>query len=49
VDPLTGAFDLPPLAPGLYTFVLHDASGPVDSLTDLPVQSGVTTPLAFGP
>lgn len=49
VDPLTGAFMLPALSPGLYTFVLYDASGAIDRLEDQPVQSGFITPLNFGP
>ena len=49
VDPLTGAFALPALAPGLYTFVLYDASGPIDHLENQSVVSGYVTPLDFGP
>ena len=49
VDPVSGTFVLPPLQPGLYTFVLHDASGPVDQLTNQPVVSGGVTALEFGP
>jgi hypothetical protein len=49
VDPIGGTFVLPPLQPGLYTFVLYDASGPVDQLTNQAVVSGQVTPLDFGP
>ena len=49
VDPSSGAFVLPPLAPGLYTFELHDAAGRVGSLVDQAVLSGLTTLLDFGP
>jgi hypothetical protein len=49
VDPITGGFELPPLSPGLYTFVLLDASGAVDTLADLSVVSGGVTPVVFGP
>ena len=49
VDPVSGGFVLPALAPGLYTFVLYDASGPVDRLDDRPVLSGYVTPIDFGP
>jgi hypothetical protein len=48
VDPISGAFVLPALAPGLYSFVLYDASGLVDRLDDQPVVSGNVTPLDFG-
>jgi hypothetical protein len=49
VDPLSGAFVLPLLVPGLYSFVLYDASGLVDRLDDQAVVSGQVTPLDFGP
>jgi hypothetical protein len=49
VDPISGAFELPDLAPGTYTFVLYDASGPIDQLSNQPVVSGQVTILDFGP